>query len=142
MFKVEEAEAFEAISHPLRLRILRLLAKEPLSFSQLKQRLKMDSSGHLDFHLKKLQGLIEEEDGRYALTRNGYAALQAAQTLSKLGWQRRAYVINWLAAIFFTAYAAAVKPSALLWLIPIVAAWLTYHSYLTFVKRKVKLSGT
>ena len=139
---MEEAEAFEAISHPLRLRILRLLAKEPLSFSQLKQRLKINSSGHLDFHLKKLQGLIEEEDGKYALTRNGYAALQAAQTLSRLGWQRRAYIINWLAAIFFTAYAAVVKPSALLWLIPIEAAWLTFYSYWTFAKRKVRLRET
>lgn len=139
---MEEAEAFEAISHPLRLRILRLLAKEPLSFSQLKHRLKIDSSGHLDFHLKKLQGLIKEEDGRYTLTRHGYAALQAAQTLSKLGWQRRAYIINWLAAILFAAYFAITKPSTLWLLLAIEAVWLTFYSYWTFIKRKVRLRET
>ncbi|OYT30876.1 MAG: ArsR family transcriptional regulator, partial [Thermofilum sp. ex4484_79] len=75
---MESDKTFEAIAHPLRIRILKLLAERPMSFSELKRRLGIKSSGKLDFHLKKLDNLIVlDEDGKYTLTREGYAALQA-----------------------------------------------------------------
>ena len=138
---MEVSEVFEAVSHPLRLRILKLLAEEPLSFSELKRRLKIDSSGHLDFHLKKLEGFVEEKDGKYTLTRNGYAALQTARSLSRLEWQRRAYFLNWLVAILFIAFFTAMKPSALWVVIAVASTWLAFYPYWTFIKRKVSLRG-
>ena len=56
-------EVFEAISHPLRIKILKLLANKPRSFSELKRELGIESSGKLDFHLKKLRNLITMDEG-------------------------------------------------------------------------------
>jgi len=49
---------FEAVSHSLQVEIIKLLAKGPKRFADIKRELKIDSSGLLDFHLKKLDDLI------------------------------------------------------------------------------------
>ena len=51
-------ELFEAVSHPLRIEIVKALAEKPLRFADLKRNLRISSSGLLDFHLKKLDDLI------------------------------------------------------------------------------------
>ena len=69
-------EAFEAIAHPLRIKILKLLAERPMGFSELKRMLGIKSSGKLDFHLEKLGNLITlNSSGKYTLTKEGYAAV-------------------------------------------------------------------
>ena len=50
-------KVFEAVSHPIRIKILKMLAEKPMSFSELKRELGIRSSGKLDFHLKKLGDL-------------------------------------------------------------------------------------
>jgi DNA-binding transcriptional ArsR family regulator len=76
-FSRDRAELFEALGHPTRVRILRLLADSPRSFSELKGALGIDSSGQLQFHLGKLNGLIRVgEQGNYALTDEGKEALR------------------------------------------------------------------
>ena len=131
-------EIFEAISHPLRIEILKKLAEKPMKFADLKRQLGIKSSGKLDFHLKKLEGLVEQdEEGRYRLTRQGYAALQAIDMVARYGWQRRAYYFNLAAAAFFNALFALTRPD--LWLkaaLPITAAWLAFYTYWTIKKRK------
>ncbi|MGA3193112.1 MAG: winged helix-turn-helix domain-containing protein [Candidatus Bathyarchaeia archaeon] len=73
---VDAAELFEAISHPARIRILKALEKQPSSFASLKRQLGIDSSGNLDYHLKKLGQLVTvRQDGLYALTDVGKEAL-------------------------------------------------------------------
>ena len=75
--KVEDpAELFEAISHPTRIKILKILENQPSSFASLKRQLGIDSSGNLDHHLKKLGYLIRmQKDGLYGLTDTGKEAL-------------------------------------------------------------------
>jgi len=51
-------EAFDGISHPTRVKILKFLEASPLNFSQLKKELRIESSGNLDHHPRKLQDLI------------------------------------------------------------------------------------
>jgi len=73
---VDSAELFEAISHPVRIRIIKILEKQPTSFASLKRQLRIDSSGNLDFHLKKLGELVAvRADGLYGLTDAGKEAL-------------------------------------------------------------------
>jgi DNA-binding HxlR family transcriptional regulator len=73
---VDPAELFGAISHPERIRILKILEKQPTSFASLKRQLGIDSSGNLDFHLKKLAQLVAvRQDGLYGLTDAGKEAL-------------------------------------------------------------------
>ena len=131
-------EVFEAVSHPLRIEILRKLAEKPMGFSELKRELGIESSGKLDFHLKKLKGLVVlNREGKYSLTREGYAALQAVEVIRKYGWQRRAYFLNLAAYAVANAYAALSNPR--LWfliVLPLTTAWLAFYSYWSIRKRR------
>ena len=136
-------EAFEAIAHPLRIKILKLLAERPMGFSELKRELRIKSSGKLDFHLRKLGGLIAlNSDGKYTLTKEGYAALQAITTIKKYGWQKRAYIINTVACTIVVAFTLSrillesVKPIYLAVLV-LVSLWFVFYSYWSIVKRGV-----
>jgi DNA-binding transcriptional ArsR family regulator len=79
---VDSAELFEAISHPTRIKILKILEKQPASFASLKRQLEIESSGNLDYHLKKLAQLVAvREDGLYGLTDAGKEALMSIGTI-------------------------------------------------------------
>lgn len=81
-FNRTRAELFEAIGHQTRIKILEALSQEPLTFSGLKKRMGIDSSGHLSFHLEKLSGLIRTTaEGTYTLTDDGKEALRLIQTV-------------------------------------------------------------
>jgi len=78
----DSSELFEAISHPTRIRILKILEDHPASFAGLKRELSIDSSGNLDYHLKKLGRLVlVRRDGLYALTDDGKEALASVRTV-------------------------------------------------------------
>jgi DNA-binding transcriptional ArsR family regulator len=78
----DSAELFEAISHPVRIKILKILEKQPAGFGFLKRQLDIESSGNLDHHLKKLGQLITvREDGLYGLTDAGKEALLSIQAI-------------------------------------------------------------
>ena len=79
-FDSSRAELFEALGHPTRVKILRILRERPMSFSELKRETGIESSGHLQFHLGKLSSLVKADAvGNYALTDEGRDALQVAQ---------------------------------------------------------------
>jgi len=97
-------DLFDAISHPLRIEILKELSKGPMRFAELKRRLKIVSSGLLDYHLRKLDDLIMiNRDGLYTLTEKGFAALQAVEVANRYGWQRRSFYLNIAAFILINA---------------------------------------
>jgi len=76
------SELFEKISHPTRVKILTLLEDSPLSFSQLKSKLGLESSGNLDHHLKKLEDLIYlDSDGLYKISDDGKEAMRAIKSI-------------------------------------------------------------
>jgi len=76
------SELFEKISHPTRVKILRLLEGSPLNFSQLKSKLDIESSGNLDHHIKKLEGLISlDSSGLYRLSNEGKDAIKAIRSI-------------------------------------------------------------
>jgi len=66
---------FSSLKHPIRRRILRMLTEGPRSFSELQDVFRIES-GHLTYHLESLRHLvIKGEDGRYALSSFGEAAV-------------------------------------------------------------------
>ena len=133
-------DLFEAVSHPLRIEIIKALAEKPKRFADIKRALKINSSGLLDFHLKKLDDLVTVEKGCYALTEKGFAALQAVETVSKYGWQRRSFYINLLICIFLSVFSLLVNLTvALVIVLPITVAWMLFYSYWTLVKRRIRL---
>jgi len=76
------AKLFEAVSHPLRIKILELLENSPMGFSELKRKLDVKSSGNLDHHIKKIGELVcIDHQGLYALTDSGREALKGIRTI-------------------------------------------------------------
>jgi TolB-like protein len=71
-----KVELFDAISHPMRIKILEALNEKPMGFAELGRAVGIESGGHLSFHLTKLGHLIRTNShGDYILTREGKEAL-------------------------------------------------------------------
>jgi DNA-binding transcriptional ArsR family regulator len=76
-FDRSRAELFDALGHPVRIKILHALEDGPLGFSELRRRVGLESGGHLQFHLSRLSGLVQTSaSGDYALTDDGRDALR------------------------------------------------------------------
>jgi DNA-binding transcriptional ArsR family regulator len=75
------SELFEKISHPTRVKILKLLDASPKNFSQLKNKLGIESSGNLDHHLKKLGDLLLLDSGLYKISDAGKEAIRAIRSI-------------------------------------------------------------
>lgn len=133
-------EVFEAISHPMRIAILKELAKKPTRFADLKRNLRIKSGGQLDFHLKKMETVITtDNDGLYTLNTKGFAALRAVHVVSSYGWQKRSWVMNILMMTFLNIYFLFAAPEfCILVAIPTIG-WALFYTYWTFVKRRVRL---
>jgi len=73
-------DAFSLLADETRLSILRELyaRDEPLTFSELRERVGMRDSGQFNYHLGKLKGqFVEQTDGGYELTIGGFRVLGA-----------------------------------------------------------------
>jgi DNA-binding transcriptional ArsR family regulator len=82
-FNSSRAELFDALGHPTRIRILQVLSQRAMSFSELKKEVGIESSGHLTFHLGKLNLLLRVNlEGLYELTDDGREALHLAEVMS------------------------------------------------------------
>jgi DNA-binding HxlR family transcriptional regulator len=78
----QRAEVFDALGHPTRIVILKALSEGALGFADLKKKTAIESSGHLQHHLTKLDGLIKtDEYGKYCLSDQGKDALLTVQTV-------------------------------------------------------------
>jgi DNA-binding transcriptional ArsR family regulator len=143
-------DLFEAVSHPMRIEIVKALAEKPLRFADLKRALKISSSGLLDFHLKKLNDLITtDNEGNYTLTEKGFAALTtvegAAGYYRLRSAQKRSFFLA-LAIIVFvnigTLWVAFQIENYMIWyaiVLPVTLAWIIFYSYWTLVKRRIHL---
>ena len=81
----QRAEVFDALSHPTRILILKALNEGPLGFADLKKKLGIESSGHLQHHLSKLGILVKtDEYGKYVLSDQGKDALLSVETVEKV----------------------------------------------------------
>jgi hypothetical protein len=143
-------EMFEAVSHPIRIDIVKILAEKPLGFAELKRELKISSSGLLDFHLKKLDDLIAtNKEGRYSLTEKGFAALTTVEGAAGYYRLRSAQKRSFFLALAVTAlvnigvlWVAFQTENYMIWyaiVLPVTLAWLVFYSYWTLVKRRVRL---
>jgi len=81
----QRAEVFDALGHPTRITILKALNEGTMGLAELKNRVGIDSSGHLQHHLNKLDGLIKTDvNGKYCLSDQGKDALLAVQTVENV----------------------------------------------------------
>ncbi|MFQ5911061.1 MAG: helix-turn-helix domain-containing protein, partial [Thermoplasmata archaeon] len=81
---------FSALRHPVRRRILRILARGPNSFTEIQRDVDVGSS-HFNYHLDELGELVvKTEDGRYRLSSPGRAALRLMEGVEEPEPQGRA----------------------------------------------------
>jgi DNA-binding HxlR family transcriptional regulator len=81
----QRAEVFDALGHPTRIVILKVLNEGAVGFADLKKKTAIESSGHLQHHLNKLNGLIKtDEYGKYCLSDQGQDALLTVQTVENV----------------------------------------------------------
>jgi DNA-binding HxlR family transcriptional regulator len=79
------AEVYDALSHPTRITILKSLADEPMGFADLKKKLGIESSGHLQHHINKLNDIVKTDDyGKYTLSDQGKDALHSINTVESI----------------------------------------------------------
>ena len=72
----QRAEVFDALGHPTRIAILKVLSEDSLGFADLKKKTGIQSSGHLQHHINKLFDLVKtDEYGKYYLSDQGKDAL-------------------------------------------------------------------
>ncbi|MFX0035221.1 MAG: hydrogenase iron-sulfur subunit [Candidatus Hermodarchaeota archaeon] len=70
-------DIYSILSHPFRRKILLLLEKEGyIPYSDLMERLGLDTTGQLNFHLKKIGSLIGKDKKSYYLTEDGKRVLR------------------------------------------------------------------
>ncbi|UCG37268.1 MAG: winged helix-turn-helix transcriptional regulator [Candidatus Bathyarchaeota archaeon] len=143
-------ELFGAVSHPLRIEIVKALAERPLRFADLKRKLRISSSGLLDFHLKKLDDLITtNEEGCYSLSGRGFAALTTVESAARYyrlrSAQKRSFLLNLVVVTLgniITLWVASQQNNYALWyaaVLPVTLAWMIFYSYWTIVKRRIRL---
>jgi len=76
---------FAALAHPIRERILQILeAERLLPYKDLMEKLGIKETGVLNYHLQKLQGLIEKRGRLYSLTPAGRNAVRLMQVKDQL----------------------------------------------------------
>jgi DNA-binding HxlR family transcriptional regulator len=142
MANTNSNEVFESVSHPLRIKILKLLAKSPMGFSELKKTLGIESSGELSFHLNKMRNLLDKDsESRYVLNNTGYAALEAVRSLEKHGWYARAFYFNLIAFVLVNiwTYLSFSFGTRFLIVLALSSMWIVYYLYWTIVRRKAFL---
>jgi DNA-binding transcriptional ArsR family regulator len=67
---------FTSLKHPIRRKILRMLADKPLTYSEILEILNIDS-GHLSYHLESLGDLtVHNKNGHYQLSSFGVATVK------------------------------------------------------------------
>jgi len=80
---------FETLAHPVRIRMLEALKERPMGFSELKRAVGIESSGHLQFHLSRLEGFVStNSDGDYVLTDDGREALRLVMAVESTHGER------------------------------------------------------
>jgi DNA-binding transcriptional ArsR family regulator len=133
------AAIFDALGHPTRLRVMKILRNQAVNFADLKRALKIESSGHLQYHLSKLENLIEtNQQGMYTLSDDGKDAMLMIENVEKTsGPERKTYLApRWKLLVRAMSTAAIVLLAAV-----VIAAFLGDLYYEQTVYRYDILQG-
>ena len=93
---------FSSLKHPVRRKILRMLAMKPMTFMEMVEKLDV-STPHLTYHLESLGELISKmDDGQYKLSTFGVAtvsAMKGVEEVHEIEPKRRIVTFRWKAVV-------------------------------------------
>ena len=112
----QRAEVFDALGHPTRIAILKVLSEGALGFADLKKKTGIQSSGHLQHHINKLCDLVKtDEYGKYYLSDQGKDALLTVGAVEDAAYpakkRRRRVSTKKVAALLLVAIIATATVS-------------------------------
>jgi DNA-binding transcriptional ArsR family regulator len=112
----QRAEVFDALGHPTRIAILKVLSEGSLGFADLKKKTGIQSSGHLQHHINKLCDLVKtDEYGKYYLSDQGKDALLTVGAVEDAAYpakkRRRRLSTKKVAALLLVAIIASATVS-------------------------------
>jgi DNA-binding HxlR family transcriptional regulator len=147
-----EESIFKTLSNQIRRDILRVIGEQKqMSFTQIKNSLKIDDSASLSYHLNTLQPLIAQKSGKYTLSelgQNAYSLINktAAYTESNstLNFLRGkiplvivANAVLWALALILTSQFEGMLIDAIISLVGLwFASNIILHALLTRVGKK------
>ena len=93
---------FSSLKHPVRRKILRMLAMKPMTFMEMVEKLDV-STPHLTYHLESLGELVSKMDnGQYKLSAFGVAtvsAMKGVEEVHEIEPKRRIVTFRWKAVV-------------------------------------------
>ena len=93
---------FSSLKHPVRRKILRMLAMKPMTFMEMVENLDV-STPHLTYHLESLGELVSKmDDGQYKLSTFGVAtvsAMKGVEEVHEIEPKRRIVTFRWKAIV-------------------------------------------
>jgi hypothetical protein len=96
----DEDAIYKSLTHQIRRQIIKLFGEDStFAFSDIKKKLDPIDSSMLAYHLKSLQTIIIQEEGKYKLSKIGIAALNLISNVDQttyIKWYQRKF---WLAHI-------------------------------------------
>ena len=105
---------FSSLKHPVRRKILRMLALKPMTFMEMVEKLDV-STPHLTYHLESLGELVSKIDnGQYKLSAFGVAtvsAMQGVEEVHEIEPKRRVVKSKWKAVVGILLVAVLVLSS-------------------------------
>ncbi len=110
----EEEALIKTLSHKIRREIIKFVGAEgKLLFSEIQQKVGPIDSSPLSYHLKSLNQLIQQKDGKYQLTDNGFAALNLLSKIDqtvRLSKYKKKFTYAHIATIICWIVASSVIP--------------------------------
>lgn len=74
IFEIESATGiFEVLANPIRLEILSILYEkpDPITYTELREGVNVKDKGKFNYHLRRLEPLVWNQDGKYTLADRG-----------------------------------------------------------------------
>lgn len=97
---VRRAEFLDNLAHPIRIMILKMLQQKSMSFSELKKDLGIESSGHLQYHIRKLGNMVKQDAyGKYAISDDGREVIRFLEIAGQLVATKPRFKISWKKAL-------------------------------------------
>ena len=100
----DEDAIFKSLTHQIRRHVIKLFnERRALTFSEIKKGVNPIDSPSLAYHLKSMQSLIRQVEGKYSLTKIGGAALNLLSKVdqsTKIKWYQRKFLYANVITIF------------------------------------------